>query len=139
MILLKVLMETYKIRLLKDILKWNVWQIKGLMGTYSFVILDTDYVKSALFCSCKSVRVIVRLHEMTCTILQRSPAEDEAVTKKVSRKVPNLFQFLKITLFGWLNFLLNCQKCCYQQSAHILLSWPKIANLKKHYYECLKS
>ena len=61
----------------------------GLTGIFSLVMMDTDYDKFAVFCSCKTFTVMVKFHEMTCTILKRdvNNKNDDDVTKKVLKIV----------------------------------------------------
>ena len=59
----------------------------GLLGTASFVIMDTDYSNYALICTCQGKKFffdILTFHRRSCTILQRSPERDSAISRKVN-------------------------------------------------------
>merc|ERR1711963_44117 len=60
----------------------------SLLGTASFVIMDTDYSNYALICTCqsKSMLGLLNFHRRSCTILQRSPERDG----EISRQLHNL-------------------------------------------------
>ena len=58
----------------------------GLLGTASFVILDTDYNNYAFLCTCQSKSVLgfLTFHRRSCTILQRSPERDSEIVRQVN-------------------------------------------------------
>ncbi len=58
----------------------------GLLGTASFVVLDTDYDARGLVCTCQSTKIffdVLTFHRRSCTILQRRPVPDAEISKKV--------------------------------------------------------
>ena len=75
----------------------------GLMGNYSFYVLDTDYDKYALFCSCKTTRVVFKFHSISCSILQRKE-RDENITKKV---LIVLIRYWSIFITGKIIYIMN--------------------------------
>ena len=55
--------------------------------TASFVVMDTDYTNYALICTCQGKKFffdILTFHRRSCTILQRSPERDSAISRKVN-------------------------------------------------------
>ena len=57
--------------------------------TASFVIMDTDYTNYALVCTCQGKKFlfdVLTFHRRSCTILQRSPERDTAISRKVIKK-----------------------------------------------------
>ena len=56
-----------------------------MMGSSSYVVLDTDYSTSALLCTCQEVSVfsLFYVHRVSCSLLQRSPEEDIKAVEKV--------------------------------------------------------
>jgi len=57
----------------------------SLLGTASFVILDTDYNNYAFLCTCQSKSVLgfLTFHRRSCTILQRSPERDSEIVRQM--------------------------------------------------------
>merc|ERR1712025_1019294 len=55
------------------------------LGDSSFVVMDTDYDNYAMLCTCQasSLLVITTFNRRSCSILQRSPQEDPAVTERM--------------------------------------------------------
>ena len=54
--------------------------------TASFVVMDTDYTNYALVCTCQGKKFlfdVLTFHRRSCTILQRSPERDTAISRKV--------------------------------------------------------
>jgi len=54
--------------------------------TASFVVLDTDYTNYALICTCQGRKFlfdVLTFHRRSCTILQRSPERDTAISRKL--------------------------------------------------------
>merc|ERR1719464_2002705 len=54
--------------------------------TASFVIMDTDYTNYALVCTCQGKKFlfdVLTFHRRSCTILQRSPERDTAISRKL--------------------------------------------------------
>merc|ERR1712048_697121 len=55
-------------------------------GSASFVVMDTDYDNYALICTCQSKKFlfeVLTFHRRSCTILQRSPERDTAISRKL--------------------------------------------------------
>jgi len=56
----------------------------NLVGSSSFVVLDTDYDSSGLLCTCQDLNLfIMRGHRRSCSILQRTAVEDATITEKM--------------------------------------------------------
>merc|ERR1712227_148704 len=59
-------------------------------GSASFTVLDTDYTSAALVCECRDINMFIRRgHKRSCSILQRSPAEDASITDTLSAVLDN--------------------------------------------------
>ena len=55
-----------------------------ILGSASYVIMDTDYDSYALLCTCQARDIILwTLHRRSCTILQRDPVKDPEISKQV--------------------------------------------------------
>ena len=64
--------------------------ILGLLGTASFIVLDTDYENYGLVCTCQSTKIVFEIftfHRRSCTILQRRPVRDAEIAKKVQEPI----------------------------------------------------
>jgi len=57
----------------------------SVLGTASFVILDTDYNNYALLCTCQSKNMLgfLTFHRRSCTILQKSPERDSEISRQL--------------------------------------------------------
>jgi hypothetical protein len=66
----------------------KTYSLSGLLGTASFVVLDTDYDNYGLVCTCQSTKIFIdffTFHRRSCTILQRRPVHDGEIAKKVKK------------------------------------------------------
>jgi len=62
------------------------------IGSASYVVLDTDYDNYGLLCTCQTADLwITTAHRISCSILQRTAQESEAVTEKMSALVPEKY------------------------------------------------
>jgi len=72
-------------------------------GAASYVVTDTDYNSYAMVCTCQDVNIVItNVHRVSCSILQKDPKEDEAITDKLKNTVPEkyLHDFDKINHDG---------------------------------------
>ena len=52
-----------------------------LIGSASFVVLDTDYDNYGLICTCQDVNLyLLYTHRRSCSLLHRNPAADNSPT-----------------------------------------------------------
>ncbi len=55
-----------------------------VLGPASFVVMDTDYDSYALLCTCQQKDILfITFHRRSCTILQREPVPDPAISRKL--------------------------------------------------------
>ncbi|TRY76510.1 hypothetical protein TCAL_11401 [Tigriopus californicus] len=55
-----------------------------ILGSASFNVMDTDYDKYALLCTCQAKSLLLlSFHRRSCTILQREPIPDAEISKKL--------------------------------------------------------
>merc|ERR1712156_625688 len=56
----------------------------NVVGSSSFTVMDTDYDTHAMVCTCQDVDLFLSyVHRRSCSILQRVPEEDPAITEKM--------------------------------------------------------
>jgi len=61
-------------------------------GSASYVVTDTDYTSYGMVCTCQDVDIfITNVHRVSCSILQRDPMEDKAITDKLKDTVPEKY------------------------------------------------
>lgn len=55
------------------------------LGSSSYIVLETDYISSGLLCTCQELNVLslFYVHRVSCSLLQRKPEEDPALTEKM--------------------------------------------------------
>jgi len=57
----------------------------NVVGSSSYVVMDTDYDNHAMVCTCQDMDLFFTFaHRRSCSILQRSPTEDEEITQRMS-------------------------------------------------------
>merc|ERR1711963_305572 len=57
----------------------------NVVGSSSYVVTDTDYDNHAMICTCQDMDLFFTFaHRRSCSILQRSPTEDEDITQRMS-------------------------------------------------------
>merc|ERR1712156_1311736 len=58
----------------------------NVVGSSSFIVMDTDYENHAMVCTCQDVDLFLSyVHRRSCSILQRVPEEDPTITEKMSQ------------------------------------------------------
>merc|ERR1719454_1817949 len=58
----------------------------NVVGSSSFVVMDTDYDSSAMVCTCQDMDLFFTYaHRRSCSILQRAAAEDSTITERLSQ------------------------------------------------------
>ena len=56
-----------------------------LIGSASFLVMDTDYDNYAMICTCQDVNLLFAFaHRRSCSILQRDSRENMEYTKKMA-------------------------------------------------------
>ena len=56
-----------------------------MIGSSSYIVMDTDYDSYAMVCTCQDMDLFLTYaHRRSCSILQRSATEDAGVTEKMS-------------------------------------------------------
>merc|ERR1712168_663790 len=62
----------------------------NVVGSSSFTVLDTDYDNYAMICTCQDMDLFFTYaHRLSCSIMQRSPEEDPAITSKMRKLLDN--------------------------------------------------
>merc|ERR1712213_184758 len=57
----------------------------NVIGASSYIVMDTDYDSYAMTCTCQDMDLFFTFaHRRSCSILQRSPTEDEDITQRMS-------------------------------------------------------
>jgi len=57
----------------------------NVLGSSSYVVMDTDYDSYAMVCTCQDMDLFLTYaHRRSCSILQREAAEDAGLTEKMS-------------------------------------------------------
>merc|ERR1712029_1103840 len=57
----------------------------NVLGSSSYVVMDTDYDSYAMVCTCQDMDLFLTYaHRRSCSILQRDAAEDAGLTEKMS-------------------------------------------------------
>merc|ERR1712126_335973 len=60
----------------------------NVIGSSSFVVMDTDYDSYAMICTCQDVDLFLSyVHRRSCSILQRQAEEDPEITKKMKELI----------------------------------------------------
>jgi len=64
--------------------------ITDVVGSSSYIVLDTDYDNYAMICTCQDMDLFFTYaHRLSCSIMQRSPEEDPAITNKMRKLLDN--------------------------------------------------
>ena len=60
--------------------------VADILGSASYNILDTDYDRYALLCTCQSQSILslITFHRRSCTILMREPIFDPTISQQVT-------------------------------------------------------
>jgi len=62
----------------------------NVVGSSSYIVLDTDYDNYAMVCTCQDMDLFFTYaHRLSCSILQRRPEEDPAITNKMRELLDN--------------------------------------------------
>merc|ERR1711902_371740 len=60
----------------------------NVVGSSSFIVMDTDYDTYAMVCTCQDVDLFLSyVHRRSCSILQRNEEEDPEITRKMKELV----------------------------------------------------
>merc|ERR1711963_371960 len=60
----------------------------NVVGSSSFIVMDTDYDTYAMVCTCQDVDLFLSyVHRRSCSILQRNKEEDPEITRKMKELV----------------------------------------------------
>merc|ERR1719154_48810 len=88
------------------------------IGSASYVILDTDYDSYGLLCTCQAMDLfITTAHRISCSILQRTAQENEAVTEKMKALIPGLFSLVFTVVM--INLVKIMKIFLWNQSLHL--------------------
>jgi len=56
----------------------------NVVGSSSYIVLDTDYDSYAMVCTCQDMDLFFTYaHRLSCSIMQRKPEEDSAITNRM--------------------------------------------------------
>jgi len=62
------------------------------IGSASYTVIDTDYDTYGMLCTCQAMDLfITTAHRISCSILQRTAQEDEAITQKLKGQIPEKY------------------------------------------------
>ena len=74
--------------------------VSDIIGSASFVVLDTDYDNYGLICTCQDVNLyLLYTHRRSCSLLHRNPVADNSPTSAQMKKL--LDSQVSLLLITW--------------------------------------